>query len=188
MDQANPKINDGLPGDLVPLPTAPYAERPISLPLDIEECRTAIWMCRGNITKAAELLKVTSNRLRVFVNKSVYLSAEAKEANERLVDIAEDVVYEALTDTEDKGRKDQMARFVLSSQGRPRGWGSGAGTSVNIKNSKGGVIRVAWADGTQLGAPSGDVRTSAEGAPVASGDQGSAPFRSPDVIDLEEVA
>jgi len=141
---------NSIPEDLVALPTAPYSERPLSLPLDTEECRTAIWMCRGNITEAARILKITSLRLRNFVNKSPYLSAEMQEALDQIVDVAEQVVYDALTDEDDTGRRDTMARFVLGSQGRRRGWGS-ASPGVNIKNGAGGTIVVQWADGTSFG-------------------------------------
>lgn len=139
-----------LPLDLIPLPTAPYSERPTSLPLDVEECRTAIWLVRGNITEAAKLIKVTPLRLRTFVNKSPYLSAEMQEAKDQLVDVAEAVVYEALTDEEDKSRKDTMARYVLSAQGKHRGWGtSSAGLKIN--NNAGGTIIVSWQDGQTFG-------------------------------------
>lgn len=121
------------------------------MPLDVEECRTAIWLTRGNITEASKLIKVTSSRLRTFINKSPYLSAEIKEAKDQLVDIAEDVVFDALTDDEDKGRKDTMARFVLTNLGRNRGYGTVA-NGMSIKNSAGGTIVVQWADGTNFGA------------------------------------
>ena len=68
--------DDSVPSDLVTLPTMTYSEMPPELPLDIEECRTAICMAAGNITEAAKLLKITSIRLRAFVKKSPYLSAE----------------------------------------------------------------------------------------------------------------
>ncbi len=139
------------PQDLIPLPTMPYSERPIGLPLDIEECRTAIWRTGGNITEAAKLLKVTSLRLRNFVQKSPYLSAEMQEAKDQIVDTAESVVVDALTDEEDKSRRDTMARFVLGSQGRARGWGSASNAgNLNIKNA-GGTIIVQWADGSTFG-------------------------------------
>lgn len=140
---------NALPRDLIPLPTMPYDTRPDSLPLDIEECRTAIWRARGNITVAADILKITSHRLRGFVRKSPYLSAQLEEAKEQLKDIAEDVVYQALTDEEDKGRQDAMARFVLQGIGKDRGWGSG-GTKVQINNEKGGTVVVGWQDGTMF--------------------------------------
>lgn len=157
-----------LPADLIPLPTAPYPERPDSLPLEIEECRTAIWLCRGNVTEAAKLVKVTSGRLRKFIAGSAYLSAELRESKEQLADIAENVVYEALTDEEDKGRKDTMARFVLTNLGRTRGYGT-APAGVKINNSAGGTIVVQWADGTQIG-------------------QEPAPGPSREAEDIEEVA
>lgn len=138
-----------LPQDLVPLPTMPWDSRPDSLPLDIEECRTAIWQSRGNITDAAKRLKISSMRLRRFVASSPYLSAEVGEAREQLIDIAEDVVYDALTDKEDTGRQDAMARFVLTGPGKHRGYGTGA-PKVTINNQKGGQISLAWGDGTEF--------------------------------------
>jgi hypothetical protein len=142
---------DSIPSDLVPLPTMPYSERPSELPLETEECRTAIWMAAGNITEAAKLIKVSSNRLRVFVKKSAYLTAEVQEAADRLVDIAEANVRDALLDREDPSRRDTMSRFVLSNIGKSRGWGTAAGPNVSVKNSVGGTIIVQWADGSTFG-------------------------------------
>jgi len=139
-----------VPDDLVPLPTAPYNERPLELPLDVEETRTALWMVQGNVTEAAKLLKITSIRLRNFVKKSPYLTAEMAEAADRMVDIAESNVLDALTDSEDPSRRDTMSRFVLTNIGKARGWGTGTGGGLNIKNN-GGTIVVQWADGTAIG-------------------------------------
>ena len=137
-----------IPNDLVPLPTMPYNERPVELPLDIEECRTAIWRARGNITKAAEILKVSSSRLRSFVAKSAYLSAEVKESLEHLVDLAQDIMYDALTDTADTGRQDTMARFVATGLGKNRGFGTG-GQGVQINLPK-GPLQISWGDGSSI--------------------------------------
>ena len=128
----------------------PYSERPLELPLDVEEVRTAIWMASGNVTEAAKILKVTSIRLRNFVKKSPYLSAEMQEAADRLVDIAEANVAEALGDPLDPSRRDTMSRFVLTNIGKHRGWGTGS-PNVTVKNSAGGTIVVQWADGTSFG-------------------------------------
>ena len=140
-----------VPNDLVALPTMPYSERPIELPLDVEECRTAIWMAAGNITEAAKLLKITSIRLRSFVRKSPYLTAEMQESADRVVDIAEANVIDALTDELDPSRRDTMSRFVLTNIGKHRGWGSGSSGGVTVKNSAGGTVIVQWADGTNFG-------------------------------------
>lgn len=126
----------------------PYSERPSELPLDIQECRTALWRCRGNITKASELLKIPSNRLRNFVKKSPFLSEEQKEAQERLMDKAEDILYEALEDEDDPGRRDTMARFVASNLGRHRGFGTGnTGITLNLPK---GPMTISWGDGSQI--------------------------------------
>jgi hypothetical protein len=108
-------------------------------------------MAAGNITEAAKVLKITSIRLRNFVKKSPYLSAEMQEAADRLVDIAESNVYNALTDELDSSRRDTMSRFVLTNIGKGRGWGTGNPGGLNIKNSAGGTIVVQWADGSAFG-------------------------------------
>lgn len=138
-----------MPSDLIALPTMPYNERPPALPLDVEECRTAIWLTRGNITKAAEMLKTTSMRLRIFIKNSPRLSAELNEAKERILDIAEEVAYDALTDEQDPGRRDTMARFVMTNLGKDRGYGNGTG-GVSLNVPKGGKILISWEDGTQI--------------------------------------
>lgn len=146
-----------LPNDLVPLPTTPYDVRPSSLPLDIEECRTAIWLSRGNITIAAQRLKVSPSRLRAFVKNSPRLTEETKEAQEQLVDRAEDIVFEALNDSEDPGRRDQMARFVLQSIGKTRGY-SQSGVGGNVVLPKGNM-KITWEDGTSFSVSNDDGKT-----------------------------
>jgi hypothetical protein len=107
-------------------------------------------MANGNITDAAKLLKCTSIRLRNFVRKSPYLSSEMQEAADRIVDIAEANVLNALTDELDPSRRDTMSRFVLTNIGKHRGWGTAQG-NVNIKNTSGGTIVVQWQDGSTFG-------------------------------------
>jgi hypothetical protein len=120
-------------------------------------------MAAGNITEAAKVLKVTSIRLRNFVKKSPYLSAEMQEAADRLVDIAESNVLDALTDELDPSRRDTMSRFVLSNIGKHRGWGSGSTGGVTVKNSAGGTIIVQWADGSAFGSEPQEEVTTIEG-------------------------
>lgn len=138
------------PDNLVPIPTQPWDERPDALPLDREESRTALWRCRGNVSNAAKLLKVPPSRFRKFVKASPYLTRECEEAREQLADIAEDIVYEALTDDQDKGRQDSMARYVLDRHGRSRGYGAGGTGKVSI-NGPVGSVTICWADGSQMG-------------------------------------
>lgn len=138
------------PDDLVPLPTMPYEERPLSLPLDIEECRTALWRCNGNVSDAALLLKVRSDRLRKFVKNSPYLSAQLQEAQETLKDIAESNVRDALMDQDDPGRRDAMTRFVLTNLGADRGYGQKGNNKGSIQI---GDMKISWGDGSDIAAP-----------------------------------
>jgi hypothetical protein len=75
-----------------------------------------------------------------------------QESADRIVDIAESNVVDALTDELDPSRRDTMSRFVLTNIGKHRGWGT-AGAGVTVKNSAGGTIVVQWADGTSFGQP-----------------------------------
>lgn len=119
------------------------------MPLDIEECRTALWIAKGNVTKAAEVLKISSNRLRQFINNSPRLTNELRETREQILDKAEEVIVEALEQDDDVQRKDSMARFALTNLGANRGYGNGKG-GVSINLPKTGKIEISWADGTSI--------------------------------------
>lgn len=131
----------------------PYEERPISLPLDVEECRTALWRCNGNVTDAARLLKVRSDRLRKFVKNSPYLSAQLVEAQETLKDLAEANVRDALMDQDDAARRDAMSRFVLTNLGTDRGYGQKGPNKGSVQF---GDIKISWGDGSDIGQPLGE--------------------------------
>lgn len=128
-----------MPSDLTTLPTMPYSERPDELPLDIEECRTAIWIAKGNITEAAEILKVSSARLRRFVKASGYLSRECEEALDRLKDKAMKVIAEGLNDDNEKYN---MAKFVV----KEFGVAGSVKDKAKIANPASGPIVYSWQD------------------------------------------
>ena len=132
----------------------PWDKRPDELPLDVEECRTALWKAQGNITEAAAILKITSMRLRRFVDSSPRLSAELKESKEQLKDIAEANLVEALTDPDDTARRDSMTKFVLTNLGGDRGYGQKNGSGLTIKAGGGsGSFTVSWEDGSSFNEP-----------------------------------
>lgn len=143
-------MTDALPRDLTPISTQPWNERPLEIPLEIEECRTALWMCRGNVTEAATVLKVPSDRLRRLIKGSRRLQDTVEESRERLKDLAESNLYDALTDGEDPQRRDSMTKYVLSNLGQDRGFGSKAGININTGNSAKGRLMVVWDDGETL--------------------------------------
>jgi hypothetical protein len=58
------------PDEFLPLPFFPYPERPLTIPLDVEECATAIYLKNGDLAAAAARLKVTPARLNKVVRVS----------------------------------------------------------------------------------------------------------------------
>ena len=58
------------PAEFEPLPFYPFDERSLSLPLDVEECATALYLAHGALNRAAELLKVSPARLNRVVRRS----------------------------------------------------------------------------------------------------------------------
>lgn len=136
-----------LPADLEPLGTR-VADHPDDVPLDREECRTALWLAAGNITRAAVLLRTSSARLGNFVRRDTYLGEERGKAAELAVDRAEAVVLEALDD-DDIIRRDDAARFVLTHAGRQRGWSKDGGApGLNLAfagmPAAAGAIQIRW--------------------------------------------
>lgn len=134
----------------------PWKERPEELPLDVEEVRTALWMESGNVTKAAATLRTTSLRLRNFIRRSPRLTEELNECQQQLVDIGIDNVYDALVDSEDKGRRDTMSRFVLQTLGKERGFGTSS-AKIDLRLPK-GKVSISWSDGTSISAGEDDAK------------------------------
>jgi hypothetical protein len=58
------------PEEFLPLAWFPWAERPLSSPIDIEEAATALFLKHGDIDAAAARLKVTPARLDRVVRRS----------------------------------------------------------------------------------------------------------------------
>jgi hypothetical protein len=117
-----PSDPDGyLPDDLV----VPYG-RPIRKlgddePLAARDVRSALWLCGSDIRNAAERLGVPPARVRAFVRNSPWVREELDEARERILDMAEAVLFEALF-SDDPKRRDSTARYILtkSQMGRSR--------------------------------------------------------------------
>ena len=133
---------EAAPRGLVPLPVYPYERRPDGVPLDIEECRTALWIGRGNVLTAARALKVEPARLRRFIKTSILLREEQIEAKTLLVERAEEIIGEALEDEALDTRID-AAKFVLERVGKDAGWSKNTG-GVTINGPTGQIV-ISWA-------------------------------------------
>jgi hypothetical protein len=55
--------------EYTPLPYFPWLSRPETVPLDEEECATAIYLAEGRLDHAAALLKVEPKQLRKAIRR-----------------------------------------------------------------------------------------------------------------------
>jgi hypothetical protein len=152
------------PKCLVKLPALYFDKRPYGMPLSTHEVISALWTNSGNVTLAAEQLRIGSARMRRIVHRFPEVKAAWVEIQEQLLDQAERVVREGLNDRNDPKRRLGMAKFVLNSErGRNRGWGGSVGTagarraaehtvSSGAPNPQGGseFPRLVWSDGRSL--------------------------------------
>ena len=58
------------PAEFEPLPFYSWLERPFDWPIDPDEAATALYLARGALNRAAELLKVSPARLNRVVRRS----------------------------------------------------------------------------------------------------------------------
>jgi hypothetical protein len=131
-----------LPDDLVvPIRGAAHSD---SDPLEARDVRSALWLCAGDIRRAAERLGVPSARVRSFVRNSPWIQEELDEARERILDRAEAVLHEALF-SDDPKRRDSAARYILtkSQTGRAR---FHALTDHLTLETGGGVVDIRWVE------------------------------------------
>jgi hypothetical protein len=100
-----------LPDDLVaPVRGAALSD---SAPLEARDVRSALWLASGDIRRAAKRLGVSAARVRAFARHSPWVQSELHEARERILDMAEAILFEALF-SDDPKRRDSAARYVLS--------------------------------------------------------------------------
>jgi hypothetical protein len=139
-----PSDPDGyLPDDLV-IPYESAHRLANSEPLTARDVRSALWLCAGNVVRAAERLGVTPARVRSFVRNSPWVQKELDEARERILDKAEANLYEALFSVDPK-RRDSAARYILtkSQTGRSR---LHALTEHLRPETGGGAVDIRWVE------------------------------------------
>lgn len=129
---------DYLPPDLAPMP---YGAGPD----DLEAVRTALWLNFGNVGLAAKALSAPAGELARVVERSPELKSDRDAARRMLVDRAEAVVVEQLSDERNTDRRDEASKFVLTTLGKALGWGSQA-TAPNGFSMSDGVrtLQVKW--------------------------------------------
>ena len=127
-----------LPPDLAPLPYGPEIE-------DEEAIRTSLYLNFGNTGLAAQALGTAPGLLARTIERSPSLKADRDAARRMIVDAAEAAIVDALTD-DSQDRRDDAARFVLTSLGKALGWGASATAPAGFSMSDGAgrTLSVRW--------------------------------------------
>jgi hypothetical protein len=140
-----PSDPDGyLPDDLVMLAEPTWNSFSDNQPLSADEARTLLWLFAGNVSKAARYYKLPPQRLRAFVAHSSRIAAELCEARERILDKAEEVLFEALFSNDPK-RRDSAARYILTKSQAGRSRLHALTEHLSLKTGAGSV-ELRWAE------------------------------------------
>ena len=128
-----------LPPDLAPLPYGANEE-------DEDAIRTALYLNFGNVGLAARALGCLPGALARKIELLPSLKADRDAARRMIVDQAEAVVVEQLLDTDQADRRDEAARFVLTSLGRSLGWGqtTQAQAGFSLSDGSGRTLSIRW--------------------------------------------
>lgn len=126
------------PPDLEPIPYGADDK-------DTEAIRTALYLNFGNCQLAARDLRTTPGALARKIEADATLRVDRDAARRMIVDQAEANLVEQLTDASSLDRRDEAAKFVLTSLGKSLGWGtqstSAAGFSLTDGNK---TLSVKW--------------------------------------------
>jgi len=103
--------------EFTPLPYYPWSERPITVPLDQDECATALHLAHGSLPAAANLLKVPLVRLARMLRSSPRLQRVLDEAYQLTLAKAVSIPIETLFDPNADARRLEWASTkVLASR------------------------------------------------------------------------
>lgn len=129
-----------MPPDVRPLPVNPDTD-------DDDAVRTALYLNFGNVGLAARALGRRPGELARHIELFPSLRADREAARRMIVDQAEAVVVEQLLDEESLSRRDDAAKFVLTSLGRSLGWGQTAAPQAagfSLSDGSGRTLSVKW--------------------------------------------
>jgi hypothetical protein len=133
-----------LPDDLVALPEPTWDRSPDDQPLSADEARTLLWLFAGDIGRAARYYRMPPKRLRTFVRHSSRIAAELHEARERILDMAEAVLLEALF-SDDPKRRDSAARYILTKSQTGRARLHALTEHLRVETGE-GAVDIRWAE------------------------------------------
>ena len=101
--------------EFIPLPFYGWAERPSTLPLDPDECATAIHIANGDLPRASDLLKVPQFKLEREVRRHPNLQRILNEELQIAVSKSRSELLTALDSPNDR-RREWAASKILASR------------------------------------------------------------------------
>ena len=108
-----------------------------------DEVVDVIQKSEGVRTTICKLLDCSQTQLRNYLEEHPELKQVMLDAREQILDLAESVIRENLTQTENQELRQKAAEFTLKTIGRHRGWAIGDYPAMQVNVSKtGDDIRV----------------------------------------------
>ena len=108
-----------------------------------DEVVDVIQKSEGVRTTICKVLDCSQTQLRNYLEEHPELKQVMLDAREQIIDLAESVIRENLTQTENPDLRQKAAEFTLKSIGRHRGWAIGDYPAMQVNVSKtGDDIRV----------------------------------------------
>ena len=108
-----------------------------------DEVVDVIQKSEGVRTTICKLLDCSQTQLRNYLEEHPELKQVMLDAREQILDLAESVIRENLTQTENPELRQRCAEFTLKTIGRHRGWAIGDYPAMQVNVSKtGDDIRV----------------------------------------------
>ena len=103
-----------------------------------DEVVDVIQKSEGVRTTICKLLDCSQTQLRNYLEEHQELKQVMLDAREQILDLAESVIRENLTQTENPELRQKAAEFTLKTIGRHRGWAIGDYPAMQVNVSKTG--------------------------------------------------
>ena len=136
--------------EFLPLPYYSWETRPITVPVDIEEAATALYLHGGVVSDAAERLRIPSLKLQRIIDRSPRLTRLHKELVSLLNDKVLKQVITAFDDPENRRKEWASAQVIRSEAFRSHPLAptrDNATPTLNIAGPQ--RIVISWDDGPE---------------------------------------
>ena len=107
-------MGDEINDEFLPLPYFPYEQRPSTVPVDVEEAATALYLDQGVVADAAQRLRIPSLKLQRIIDRSPRLTRLHKELVSLLNDKVLKQVITAFDDPENRRKEWASAQVIRS--------------------------------------------------------------------------